>query len=103
MNGTRHPLQPPSLVVGRGTDADLRINDPGVSRRHIEFIVTEGPEDTDPLIEVHDMGSTNGMLVEGRKVPRATLRDGSSVRVGNTTLTVRIVEDDQADQGGRLV
>ena len=39
VNGTRHPLQPPGLVVGRGTEADLRINDPGVSRRHIEFTV----------------------------------------------------------------
>ena len=39
VNGTRHPLQPPGLVVGRGTEADLRINDPGVSRRHVEFTV----------------------------------------------------------------
>ena len=44
VNGTRHPLQPPGLVVGRGTEADLRINDPGVSRRHIEFAVTGGGE-----------------------------------------------------------
>ena len=41
VNGTRHPLQPPGLVVGRGTEADLRINDPGVSRRHVEFTVDE--------------------------------------------------------------
>lgn len=94
VNGTEHPLQPPSLVVGRGTDADLRINDPGVSRRHIEFIVTSGRAEDDPQIEVHDMGSTNGMLVEGRKVPRATMRDGMSVKIGATTLTVRIVQDD---------
>ena len=39
VNGTRHPLNPPGLVVGRGTDADLRINDPGISRRHVEFRV----------------------------------------------------------------
>ena len=32
VNGTRHPLQPPGLVIGRGSDADLRINDPGISR-----------------------------------------------------------------------
>ena len=37
VNGTRHPLLGGSVVVGRGTDADVRINDPGVSRRHIEF------------------------------------------------------------------
>ena len=33
VNGTRHPLQPPGLVIGRGREADLRINDPGISRR----------------------------------------------------------------------
>jgi hypothetical protein len=101
VNGTRHPLQPPGLVVGRGTEADLRINDPGVSRKHVEFlVVSAGSDSTDPEIEVHDMGSTNGMLVNGRKVPRATVRDGAEVKIGTTTLTVRIVRD--AD-GGRDV
>ena len=56
-------------------------------------MVTEGREETEPLIEVHDLVSTNGIQVDGRKVPRATLRDGSTVHVGNTTMTVRIVED----------
>ena len=35
------------------------------------------------------MGSTNGIQVDGRKVPRATLHDGSRVQVGHTTLVVR--------------
>ena len=39
INNTKHPLTPPGLVVGRGTEADVRINDPGVSRRHVEFEV----------------------------------------------------------------
>ena len=93
VNGTRHPLQPPGLVVGRGSEADLRINDPGISRKHAEFTVIARGE-SDPLIEVHDMGSTNGILVDGRKVPRATLHHGSRVQVGHTTLVVRVVEED---------
>jgi FHA domain-containing protein len=96
VNGTRHPLQPPGLIVGRGSDATLRINDPGISRQHAEFTVMERGEH-DPLIEVHDMGSTNGILVDGRKVPRATLHNGSRVQVGHTTLVVEIVEE-----GGRV-
>ena len=39
VNGTRHPLQPPGLVIGRGSEADLRINDPGISRRHAQIRV----------------------------------------------------------------
>ncbi len=92
VNGTQHPLQPPGLVVGRGSEADVRINDPGVSRRHVEFLVTGHGDDVD--LEVQDLGSTNGMLVDDRKVPRAALRDGTRVKVGNTTMTVRVVRDD---------
>ncbi len=96
VNGTRQPLEAPGVVVGRGTEADIRINDPGVSRRHAEFRLTEtagtGPDAM--RIEVHDLGSTNGLLVDGQKVARARLHDGSAVRIGNTTLTVRLVEED---------
>ena len=91
INGTRHPLQPPGVVVGRGTDADIRINDPGVSRRHVEFTVVGGADG--PVIEVHDLGSTNGMLVDGHRISRTGLHDGSQVRIGNTTMTVRVVAD----------
>ena len=92
VNGTRHPLQVPGLVVGRGTDADLRINDPGVSRRHIEFVVSG--DGTDGLaISVNDLGSTNGMLVDGHRITSTGVRDGTQVKIGNTTMTVRIVEE----------
>jgi hypothetical protein len=84
VNGSRHPLRAPGLVVGRGTEADLRINDPGVSRQHVEFLVNG--ED----LEVVDLGSTNGMLVNGAKVARAVLHDGSEVKIGRTTMTVRV-------------
>ena len=40
------PLAPPGIVIGRGNDADLRIDDPGVSRKHIEIRVEE-PQDLD--------------------------------------------------------
>lgn len=100
VNGTRHPLQPPGLVVGRGSEADLRINDPGVSRRHAQFLVTTqttpggAPGEGAVLIEVHDMGSTNGIRVDGQKVSRAALRDGSRVQVGRTDLVVRLLEEE---------
>lgn len=98
INNTRHPLQPPGLVIGRGSEADIRINDPGVSRRHVEFDVQAGMRGNreDLRIEVRDLGSTNGMLIDGHKVTRAGVRDGSQVRVGSTTITVRILEEDEA-------
>lgn len=95
INGTRHPLTTPGAVVGRGTDADVRINDPGVSRRHIEFRVGTGrPEDGYPLlVSVRDLGSTNGMLVDGQKVAQSPVDDGTVVRIGNTSMTVRLIAE----------
>lgn len=87
VNGEQMPLRPPGVVVGRGNDADLRIDDPGVSRRHIEVRVVETA--TGPRVSVADLGSTNGMVVDGRRVQQATLSDGSTIRIGNTTLTLR--------------
>ncbi|GAB2868114.1 FhaA domain-containing protein [Nocardioides pacificus] len=95
INGTRHPLPSSGAVVGRGTDADIRINDPGISRRHIEFRVGER-QDGLPQLAVRDLGSTNGMLVDGAKVAQSPLDDGSSVKIGNTTMTVRFVTDGEA-------
>lgn len=94
VNGTEHPLVPPGLVVGRGSEADIRINDPGVSRRHAQFLITTGAAagPSGLQIEVHDMGSTNGIRVDGQKVSRAALRNGTRVQIGHTSLTVRLVE-----------
>jgi len=92
VNGTRHPLHPPGVVVGRGTEADLRINDPGVSRRHIEFEVSQ--EAGALRLSVRDLGSTNGMLVDGHRVSHTGVRDGTTVKIGNTTMTVKVIEED---------
>jgi hypothetical protein len=92
VNGTQHPIQPPGLVVGRGTEADVRINDPGVSRRHVEFEV-ELSSGGAPRLTVSDLGSTNGMLVDGHRITRTAVRNGTTVKIGNTTMTVRVIEE----------
>jgi hypothetical protein len=92
VNGTRHPLQPPGVVVGRGTEADIRINDPGVSRKHVEFEVSQAGGGL--RLSVRDLGSTNGMLVDGHRITHTGLHDGSTVKIGNTTMTVKVVEED---------
>lgn len=68
--------------LGRGTDADIRIDDPGVSRHHCDIVLGN-----DAVI--HDLGSTNGTYVDGVQVAEKVLRDGSVIRVGSTSLTFR--------------
>jgi hypothetical protein len=86
VNGVRHPLTPPGLVIGRGSDADLRINDPGVSRRHALLHVSADGDQVQVTIE--DLGSTNGITVDGQKVSNAVLRDGSRIEIGSTRMLV---------------
>ncbi|MFI9611157.1 FhaA domain-containing protein [Streptomyces sp. NPDC052023] len=85
INGTRHQISRQTLVLGRSTDADVRIDDPGVSRRHCE--IRTGTPST-----IQDLGSTNGIVVDGQHTTRATLRDGSRIVVGSTTVIYRQAE-----------
>ncbi|MCS6947015.1 MAG: FHA domain-containing protein [Steroidobacteraceae bacterium] len=63
-------------TIGRAADNDIRIDARFVSRHHATVLA--GPHQT--IIE--DLGSTNGLIVNGRRVSRHVLRDGDVVRVG---------------------
>jgi hypothetical protein len=89
VNGRPRPVNPPGVVIGRGTDADIQVNDPGVSRRHAEIrLMPEGPAGV--RVVVVDLGSTNGTLVNGRRTSESELTDGSTIKIGTTELTLRI-------------
>ncbi|WP_369183566.1 FhaA domain-containing protein [Streptomyces sp. Y1] len=85
VNGARHQISGSACVLGRSTEADVRIDDPGVSRKHAE--IRPGTPSM-----VLDLGSTNGIVVDGQHTQRATLRDGSRIVVGSTTIVYRQVE-----------
>ncbi|MEV6874972.1 FhaA domain-containing protein [Amycolatopsis sp. NPDC051128] len=70
-------------VVGRGQDADFRLPDTGVSRRHLE-ITWDGQSAT-----LADIGSTNGTTVNGTPVQTWQLADGDVIRVGHSSLVFR--------------
>lgn len=78
-----YELQTPVTLLGRGTDCDLRLVDPGVSRHHAELRVEDGQ------VVLVDLGSTNGTFVNGQPVRRVGLSDGTHVTLGRTTLIFR--------------
>jgi len=80
--GGEYPLRRGVTRLGRGVDADIRIDDGGVSRHHADVIVG-----TDTVLR--DLGSTNGTYVNGVQVSETLLRDGATIRIGSTTLTYR--------------
>src|SRR5690606_7210961 len=76
-------LTTPVTLLGRGTDCDLRLVDPGVSRHHAELRI-EGQQ-----VALVDLGSTNGTFVHGQPVRRVELQSGTRVTLGRTTLVFR--------------
>ncbi len=92
-------LRPGLQVVGRAEDADLRVPDPTVSPRHVALTVSPGGE-----VELRDLGTVNGVTVDGVPVVRTQLHDGNRVELGNTRLVFRAdaVDDDGGRQGGEL-
>ncbi len=78
-----YELTQDTVVVGRGQEAQFRLPDTGVSRRHLE-ITWDGQRAL-----LADLGSTNGTTVNGTPVQTWQLVDGDVVRVGQSRLVFR--------------
>jgi pSer/pThr/pTyr-binding forkhead associated (FHA) protein len=78
--GDRKELTLDRAVIGRAREADVQIADPNVSRKHAE-VRREGPG-----YVIVDLGSTNGIEVNGRRVKRAKLESGDRIGIGQTEL-----------------
>lgn len=86
IDGQRYSLNAPSIILGRSSEADILIDDTGVSRKHLE-IRTQGGIST-----AVDLGSTNGSYVDGHRVQgSAPLQDGSNITMGRTQIVFRIL------------
>jgi len=80
-------LTHPVTVIGRAAECDLRLDDPGVSRRHAEVRYADGK------VGIVDLGSTNGVMVNGKPTDRVELRDGDRIDVASSTLIFRLDDD----------
>jgi hypothetical protein len=85
VEGKRHPIVKSRTVIGRGSDADITISDAGTSRKHVE-ILWDGER-----AMVRDLQSTNGTMLNGRKVAEAALTPDSTVTIGRTDIVFRVI------------
>lgn len=81
---TRYPLDEGSNVVGRSHEAKVKLPDTGVSRRHVDITVNGD------VAIAHDLGSTNGSIVNGQRIAAQQLRDGDVIRIGHSVLVYRV-------------
>src|SRR6185437_10505228 len=93
--------EPVRVAIGRGTDAQVRIEDPDLSRLHAELLVTAD------WVRLRDAGSTNGTTLDGAQVGTESvlLLPDALVRLGETTIVMRIGHrptDAEPDRLGRM-
>jgi hypothetical protein len=77
--GTRTVPVTGTVVIGRGTEADVQLPDTGVSRRHAQVAGNR----------LTDLGSTNGTRLNGTRVTEAELVDGDRITLGSTEIVFR--------------
>ena len=82
VGGTAYPLVRAITRLGRGSDTDIRIEDPGASRNHCEIVLGQ------PAI-VRDLSSTNGTFVNGDRISQIEISDGTVIMIGSTQLVFR--------------
>lgn len=75
------------VLIGRSTRADLTLDDVEVSRRHAELLC-----DSLGLWSIRDMGSVNGLSINGRGTPTGVLAAGDVVQIGGYELQVQRIE-----------
>lgn len=78
--GRVYPLPAGSTVIGRGSEANLRLFDAGVSRRHARLDFDRGQA------RLTDLNSRNGTAVNGQRISTATLSPGDAIQLGATIL-----------------
>jgi len=87
--GTEHVVTTPSLTIGRGPAVDILIADDAMSKQHAAIEATaEG-------YRVRDLGSTNGVRVNGSRVPAADLKHGDRIALGEHVLQYLVESKDR--------
>ncbi|MDP2341350.1 MAG: FHA domain-containing protein [Deltaproteobacteria bacterium] len=81
----RVPLERTETVIGRDPVCDIVLSEKAASARHAR--IRRGPGG---FYELEDLGSTNGVFVDGERVERMTLLDGDTFQIGDTRFAILV-------------
>jgi two-component system cell cycle response regulator len=90
--GRMFRIEGDEVILGRATNATVRLEDDGISRNHAK-VVMRGNE-----LWIEDMASQNGTFINGEKVSTQQLKDGDKIQVGATTILKFTYHDDLDDR-----
>jgi pSer/pThr/pTyr-binding forkhead associated (FHA) protein len=85
-SGASIELTQPDLLLGRHSQADIRLPLPDVSRRHCRFLFVQG------IWQVIDLNSLNGVFLNEEPIRQATVQQGDMLRIGGFTFVVDLSE-----------
>ncbi|MFZ9886403.1 MAG: GGDEF domain-containing protein [Myxococcota bacterium] len=90
--GESYTLASNAAVIGRAADVEVSLDDHGLSRRHCEVIPHEGG------FLLRDLGSKNGVLVNGTPVTERLLQEGDRIALGSNVLLKFVLQDEVEEQ-----
>lgn len=71
------------FLIGRGQDANPRLSDPSVSRKHLQIEARDG------AVKITDLGSSSGTFVNGEKIQESQLKVGDQFQMGDTIFQLK--------------
>jgi hypothetical protein len=89
-----YPMRQLAVTIGRSDHCDISVKDSSMSGRHAEIRKLDGE------IKVRDLGSANGIFLNGERIEEAELFDGDVLRLGQTSLRVDVVGGRKRPSGG---
>lgn len=90
VQGQEYPLRKRDVLIGRGTQSDVQLSDPKISRKHARLRFGEDS------VLLEDLGSAHGTLVNGERGDCFVLKDGDVICLGDTLLVFKASPDTMA-------
>ncbi len=81
----RVPIDRSETVIGRDETCDIILSEKTASQRHARIVRSEGG-----YFELQDLGSENGVIIDGERTARRTLHDGDTFTIGDTKFAIVI-------------
>lgn len=95
--GATVDLTRPNMVLGRHSEADIRLPLPDVSRRHCRFFFVEG------AWHIQDLKSLNGTFLNERAVDEALICKGDTLRIGGFTFSVDLMRANKLEKSDMIL
>jgi diguanylate cyclase (GGDEF)-like protein len=87
------PLERPEVVLGRALEADVRVNDTQVSRRHASVQAVRGKAGAQVEYFLTDLDSRNGTFLNGQRVTKSRISNGDKITIGETILRFDLLDE----------